>query len=646
MVKSFYISGMTCIYCQNRIESTLKDLSGIKEVSVNFKSGAAQVSFDEKKISFVRIEREIKKLGYEVLSERKAGRKNIIRAICLLTAIIALYILLQQFGILNLLVPSRLADSSMGYGMLFVIGLLTSVHCIAMCGGINLSQCLPKTESEESGKKGAAFLPSVLYNLGRVISYTLIGFLLGLIGWLIGGSSGVGVPVLLQGILKLIAGALMIIMGINMLGIFPWLRKLNIQMPKCISKKIGQKKAATVRPFAVGLLNGLMPCGPLQSMQILALASANPFSGALSMLLFSLGTVPLMLGLGSIVTVLGKRFTHAVMNIGAVLVTVLGFAMLAQGGSLSGLISSEMILFLIIGLSVIGIASVIPFTKKAYRVTSVIAAFVLVFSVCIICKHSDKEIPQTVSDAQVVDGVQSIESTLLSGQYPTITVKEDIPVKWTINAPSGSINGCNYKMIISEYGIEHTFQEGENIIEFTPTEAGTFTYTCWMGMIKGKIIVTETTSSDFANSVVPDISGEISENNSGNADNTQVIAEGEYLTISTAKIKETATIYPITVDGTPMEILAIKASDGTVRTAFNTCQACYTSGRGYYVQNGNYLVCQNCGSQFTGDDVEIVTGGCNPLPILEENKTVTEDSILIYYDFLKEYTNVFAYWKK
>lgn len=359
----------------------------------------------------------------------------------------------------------------------------------------------------ESEKKGAAFLPSILYNLGRVVSYTLVGFLLGLIGWLIGGSSGIEVPILLQGILKLIAGTLMIVMGINMLGIFPWLRRLNIQMPKFIAKRIGQKKAATVRPFAVGLLNGLMPCGPLQSMQILALASSNPFTGTLSMLLFSLGTVPLMLGLGSVVTVLGQRFTHAVMNVGAVLVTVLGFAMLAQGGSLSGLISSEVLLFLIIGLSVIGIVSIIPFTKKSYRILSVITTIVLVLTVGILWRQSDQQTLSDAPNAQVVDGVQSINGTLLSGQYPTITVQEDIPVKWTINAPKGSINGCNYKMVLPEYGIEYAFQEGENILEFTPTEAGTFTYTCWMGMIRGRIIVTEAAAAD---STVSETSKEIS----------------------------------------------------------------------------------------------------------------------------------------
>ncbi|MGM9657742.1 MAG: cation transporter [Eubacteriales bacterium] len=159
MVKRYYINGMTCVNCQNIIENKLRTLPGIRDISVDFRSGTAQIDFDEKKVAFSRIEREIKKLGYEVLPESKAGRKNIVRAIVLLAIIVALYILLQQFGILNLLVPSRLADSSIGYGMLFVIGLLTSVHCIAMCGGINLSQCLPAQQHEEIRKKEQLFYP-------------------------------------------------------------------------------------------------------------------------------------------------------------------------------------------------------------------------------------------------------------------------------------------------------------------------------------------------------------------------------------------------------------------------------------------------------------------------------------------------------
>lgn len=133
---------------------------------------------------------------------------------------------------------------------------------------------------------------------------------------------------------------------------------------------------------------------------------------------------------------------------------------------------------------------------------------------------------------------------------------------------------------------------------------------------------------------------------SGNSSKSQVISAGESLSIPMAEITSTAAFFPIEVDGTAMEVFAILASDGTIRTAFNTCQSCYTSGAGYYVQEGNDLVCQNCGFHFTPDQVEIQSGGCNPWPIFAENKTVTEDSIEISYDFLRQATVIFANWKR
>ena len=94
--------------------------------------------------------------------------------------------------------------------------------------------------------------------------------------------------------------------------------------------------------------------------------------------------------------------------------------------------------------------------------------------------------------------MQIINSTLEPGKYPNITVYQGIPVKWIIDAPEGSINGCNYKILISEYNIEYTFQTGENVIEFTPEKTGTVTYTCWMGMIRGNIFVTDAVSDEEA----------------------------------------------------------------------------------------------------------------------------------------------------
>lgn len=84
---------------------------------------------------------------------------------------------------------------------------------------------------------------------------------------------------------------------------------------------------------------------------------------------------------------------------------------------------------------------------------------------------------------------------------------------------------------------------------------------------------------------------------------------------------------------------------GSIRTAFNTCQVCYSSGRGYYKQDGNGLVCQNCGNRFSMADVEVTRGGCNPVPITDEYKTVNDDTITISKEVLAEATSIFKNWK-
>lgn len=117
------------------------------------------------------------------------------------------------------------------------------------------------------------------------------------------------------------------------------------------------------------------------------------------------------------------------------------------------------------------------------------------------------------------------------------------------------------------------------------------------------------------------------------------------LVIPVSEISETANFYPVNVDGKDMEVLAVKAPDGTIRTAFNTCQICYSSGRGYYKQQGDLLVCQNCGNRFSMDLVEVESGGCNPWPIFDKDKTATDESITIPSDFLKESEQIFANWK-
>lgn len=120
---------------------------------------------------------------------------------------------------------------------------------------------------------------------------------------------------------------------------------------------------------------------------------------------------------------------------------------------------------------------------------------------------------------------------------------------------------------------------------------------------------------------------------------------GGDLVIPKVEITSTAKFYPYKTGGTKMEVVAVKANDGSIRTAFNTCQVCYDSGRGYYKQEGDQLVCQNCGNRFEIDQVEKVKGGCNPVPILEVNKADDGANIVISKDFLAQNKELFSNWK-
>ena len=443
--EQLYIKGMTCINCQTRIEVALKKNAGVTAVWVSYEEGIASVSYQTEKTTMGELVRVIEALGYEVSFKRDSKGKVVLRMIGKLIFIVCLFFLLQKSGILNRLSPSSLADTGMGYGMLFVIGLITSIHCIAMCGGINLSQTLKKTADKEISR--TMFKNTFVYNTGRVISYTIIGGVLGAVGGLAGMGTGLQTSALFQGILKLIAGLLMVLMGMNMLEIFPRRLKLYLRLPAFIRRKTGKSRT----PFLVGLCNGLMPCGPLQSMQIVALASGNTFAGALSMFCFSLGTVPLMLGFGFVFSSLGKHFTKQILNFGAVLVVVLGLPMISQGSALSGIDS------------------------KVFSGFSE--------------PEETKEVQAKLNETVEKDRVQYVSSVLESGKYPDITIKAGEPVVWKIEADKGSINGCNYKILLQDFDMEYTFSEGKNVIEFTPEKEGVYTYSCWMGMIIGKIYV-------------------------------------------------------------------------------------------------------------------------------------------------------------
>ncbi len=448
------VEGMTCTGCETRIENAVKKLDGIEKVKAIYNSSNVYVTYNADAVKLKTIIDTIEKLNYTVknkptdmtnniktsnISDNEPKWPKVGQIAGIAVIVLALYVIIKNTIGFNF-VPE--VNQSMGYGILFFIGLLTSLHCVAMCGGINLSVCV-RYKASDGDSKLDRLKPSLLYSVGRVISYTIIGGIVGGIGSVVSFSGAA------KGLVAILSGIFMVIMGINMLNIIPALKKFNPRMPKIFAKKVHENSGSR-GPLVVGLLNGLMPCGPLQAMQLYALGTGSAMTGAISMFLFSLGTVPLMFGFGAVSSFLSSKFTHKMMKVSAVLVLLLGIIMLNRGLSLSGFNTNP----------VFGASS----TQGGV--------------------------------AKIEGNVQIVSTKLDSGRYSPITVQKGIPVRWIITAESKDINGCNNRLNIPEYNIENMpLKAGENVIEFTPDREGKFVYSCWMGMISSNIKVVSDVSS-------------------------------------------------------------------------------------------------------------------------------------------------------
>ncbi len=467
----FVVDGMSCSSCENRIEKAVGALPGVARVSASAPISEAVVYYDPDLVTREAIVAAIVSAGYRVRNEpasaatapsdpaAKSRSSSVYRFLGLIAVVAAIYLIIR-YTVGFTFLPT--VTQSMGYGLIFVVGLLTSLHCIAMCGGIVLSQGIRKRDAGDeitapsceppaasTGRLKDRLLPSLLYNGGRVVSYTVIGGVVGALGSLFSLSTT------LKGIMPIIAGGFMLFLGVRMLGIFPWLSRLPVRFPGFGSPKL-RSAAAGRGPFVVGLLNGLMPCGPLQTMQVYALGTGSFFAGALSMFLFSMGTVPLLLGFGAISSFLSAKFNRRMLKASGVLVMALGLVMFSRGVSLFG----------------VALPSISPGT------------------------------PAAVAVAKVDGGYQYVRTTVESGQYHPFVVQKGIPVRWTVSAKADDLNGCNNPLTVPQYGIRKTLVPGDNLIEFTPDRDGTIAYTCWMGMITSSIRIVPDlkvlTASDLA----------------------------------------------------------------------------------------------------------------------------------------------------
>ncbi len=329
----------------------------------------------------------------------------------------------------------------MSYGLLILIGFLTSFHCVGMCGPLILGYT---AKSAANGHK--SYGTHLLYGIGKTISYSLFGALFGAFG------SIVAFTPYTQGAVGVAAGFFLILFGLHMLEVFPALSHFQIKMPGFLMSFISKEYRKHSNPFVIGLLNGLMIiCGPLQAMYVMAAGTGSWSHGAAILFFFGIGTLPILLGFGFLTSLLSKNLTPKLLKASGVIVMALGAIMLNRGLAAAG--------------------TGVDFNTLVTRVS--------------------QKLSPTVAESPFSETEQTINMDVVKiGFKPNkFTLRKGIPVKWVINAKE--LNECNKAIVVPHYGLEIKLQPGIQVIEFTPPDTGVVPWSCWMGMIPGTFIVVD-----------------------------------------------------------------------------------------------------------------------------------------------------------
>lgn len=317
--ESIKVKGMICRRCEDIVAEALLRTRGVVGADASYWKGRAEVSYDPDIVSLPELEKAIDAAGYSVGGGGVSG--IVVDIICLVSAAaLVLFIMWIKASAL----PTAEAGASLGY--VFLLGLFTSTHCVAMCGGIMLTQ----TTDQELGKikikrTRRGILASLSYNGGRVFSYTAAGAVFGAAGAVI------TYTVKIKSMVFTIAGSLVALIGLRMLEIIPGFRGLSLSRPKTCTRRGQPGKRFYSKPLVIGVLTGLMPCAPMQAMWLYSMSAGTAVSGALSMLIFALGTFPLMFVFGSLNSLISGKYIKYVLKAGAVLMLSLGVSMLISG---------------------------------------------------------------------------------------------------------------------------------------------------------------------------------------------------------------------------------------------------------------------------------------------------------------------------
>ncbi len=288
---TFHVHGMHCNSCVLLTENELNELPTVSKARASLKNLNVEVTGDfgdrEPEDIANDLSEVLKSHGYVLSLEKqthsvKWSDFKIAAPIALGFAV--LFVTLQKMGIVNLV-----SGGDVTYGTAFVIGIIASLStCMAVVGGLVLSM------SATFAKEGDKIKPQIMFHTGRIVSFFVLGGVIGAIG------SAFTLNTSATFILSLIIGVVMLILGINLLDTFHWAKKLQPSMPKFITKHVhGQaskltKFNHTFTPLVVGVATFFLPCGFTQSMQLYTLSTGSFLQGGLTMLAFALGTLPVL----------------------------------------------------------------------------------------------------------------------------------------------------------------------------------------------------------------------------------------------------------------------------------------------------------------------------------------------------------------
>ncbi len=312
---------MQCGGCEMTIESAVSQLEGIERVRADYSSGMVEVSYDENKISHKDIQNVIEARGYSLVLQKRTGKPFRIKLLLALTAVIAVAFVMIVTRMLSHQFTLPDMHSHLSDGMVLLIGLITGLHCISMCGGFVISYTARDAEQHQSSWRS-----HFLYGLGKTLSYAMFGALFGLLG------SIISITPFMQGVTNLAAGLFLILFGLNMLDVFAVLKYIRIRQPKKLAYFAIEHRKRSRSPFFIGFFTGfLIGCGPLQAMYVMAAGSSDPIVGAKIMTLFGLGTLPALFSFGFLTRLFSTAATHRFFQLSGIILIFVGGMMLNKG---------------------------------------------------------------------------------------------------------------------------------------------------------------------------------------------------------------------------------------------------------------------------------------------------------------------------